>query len=94
MEKVQRAYNRLQKLTLSLVRKPYENMCSKVLGILAKIVTGSLLKLIESNKHVLDLNEDYHTLLLYFNKMSKDATAFNSGEDHPFCAKLWRRQGI
>lgn len=26
--------------------------------------------------------------------MSKDATAFNSGEDHPFCAKLWNRQGI
>lgn len=93
-EKVHGASNRLQKLTLSLVNKPYVIACCKVLSILAKIVTGPLWRLIESYKHVLDLTHGYHTLLLYFDKMSEDATAFISGENHPFCAEVMEREKV
>lgn len=61
---------------------------------MAKVVKGPLWRLIESNKHVFDLNKDFHTLLLYFNKMSKDATAFISEEDHPFCAEVVEKDKV
>lgn len=75
-------------MTLSLVRKPFVIACCKVFGILAKNVTGPLWRIIESTKHVLDLSEDYHTLFLYYNKMSNIATAFISVEDLQFCAEV------
>lgn len=55
-----------------------------MLSLISKLITAPLWSLIENNKHVLDLNENYHALLQYLERMSKDANAFLSGEDYSF----------
>lgn len=75
-ENVHGTNNKLHKLTLQLVKTPYIIACCKVLSLISKLITAPLWRLIENNKHVLDLNENYHALLQYLERMSKDTNAF------------------
>ncbi|KAL3867760.1 hypothetical protein ACJMK2_040610, partial [Sinanodonta woodiana] len=93
-ETVHGSCNRLQKLTLSLVKKPYIIASCKVLGLISKLITAPLWRLIESNVHVLDMNNSYHTLLAFFDRASEDSSDFINGNDHPFDSSLIERDEI
>jgi hypothetical protein len=64
LEKVHGTNNKLQKLTLSLV-KIYVIAGCKVLGLL---VTSPSWRLIKSNTHVLDMNINYKVLLNFLDR--------------------------
>ncbi|CAC5358011.1 unnamed protein product [Mytilus coruscus] len=87
-EIVHGANNKLHKLTLQLVKKQYILACCKVLGLISKLITAPLWRLIESNMHVLDMNTNYLSLLTYLDRMSKDSTDFITGEEFPFPREL------
>lgn len=93
-ESVHGAKNKLHKLTLQLVKKTYIIACCKVLGLISKLITAPLWRLIESTKHVLHLNENYFALLQYLERMSKDANSFVSGEEYPFSDDLMEKDKI
>ncbi|CAC5398192.1 unnamed protein product [Mytilus coruscus] len=93
-ERVHGVKNTLHKLTLQLVKKTYIIACCKVLGLISKLITAPLWRLIESNKHVLHLNETYFALLQYLERMSKDANPFFSGEEYPFSDDLMEKDNI
>ena len=56
------ANNFLQKATLALSLSNVVIAQCKVLGLVSKLITGPLWRLIEQNKHVLDMNAHYETL--------------------------------
>jgi hypothetical protein len=47
-------------------------------------ITGPLWRLLEQNKHVLDMNAHYETLLNFLDSNSKDANSFINCETFPF----------
>lgn len=93
-QNVHGASNKLHKLTLQLGKKSYIIACCKVLGLISKLISAPLWRLIESNCHVLDLNTQYHVLLSYMERMSKDSSDFITGEDYPFPDDLIERDQI
>lgn len=58
--------------------------CCKVLGLISKLITSPLWRLIEKNMHVLDMNSNYHQLLIYLERMSENANDFITGDECPF----------
>jgi hypothetical protein len=65
------------KLSLQLIKTPYAIACCTVLGLISKLISAPLWRLIENNVHVLDLNTNYHALVSYLDKMSKYAISCN-----------------
>ena len=73
LENVHGANNFVQKTTLKLCKQPVILAECKAIGLLSKIVTGPLWRIIEQNNHVLDMNSYYESLLDYFRECSEDA---------------------
>ena len=56
----------------------------RALGLLDKLVTAPLWRIIESKGHILDMNTHYETLERFFQRTAKDACMFMEGKDAPF----------
>ena len=87
-QNVHGANNFLQKATLSLSLSSVVIAGCKVLGLISKIITGPLWRLIEQNQHVLNMNAHYEALLEFFDDSSKDASSFINCESYPFSEAL------
>ena len=60
---------------------------SKTLGVISKLITSPLWRLIEKPGHILDMNEHYNELVNFLEKASGDAECvmqFMNGECKPF----------
>lgn len=57
-------------------------------GLISKLITSPLWRLIEKNMHVLDMNSNYHQLLIYLERMSANANDFITGDECPFPSEL------
>jgi len=77
LKNVHGANNFLQKATLTLA-------LSNNSVLVSKLITGPLWRLVEQNKHVLDMNAHYETLLNFLDSNSKDANSFINCETFPF----------
>jgi hypothetical protein len=84
LKNVHGANNFLQKATLALSLSNVVIAQCKVLGLVSKLITGPLWRLLEQNKHVLDMNAHYETLLNFLDSNSKDANSFINCETFPF----------
>ena len=56
----------------------------KSLGLIDKLITGPLWRLLESSVHILDMSHHYQNLLGFFQECSIDASNFMTGELVPF----------
>ena len=91
---VQDKPNRLLKRCEQLIADPVALAGCKVLGLLSKLVTSPLWRVIESTNHVLDMNTHYDNLLTYFNRASDDASEFVAGSWSPFSESLVKSDHI
>ena len=76
--------NKLQKAVLWGTKQDLLIACCKVLGLISKLVTAPLWRILESGTHILDMNAHYLKLLEFFEIMSTDASDFVRGNDSPF----------
>lgn len=67
------ANNFVQKVTLQLCKSSVVLAECKVLGLISKLITGPLWRIIEQNRHVLDMNFYYVSLLNFFKEQSENA---------------------
>lgn len=89
LQNVHGANNFLQKATLSLCRSNLVMAECKVLGLISKLITAPLWRLIEkSDRHVLEMNAYYEKLLDFFEENSKDANSFINCEVFQFDEEL------
>ena len=56
----------------------------KALGLIDKLITGPLWRLLESSVHILDMSDSYQKLLNFFHQCSMDSSTFITGETVPF----------
>lgn len=84
LQTVHGANNFVQKATLQLRKSAIVLAECKVLGLISKLVTGPLWRVIENSKHVLEMNNYYELLLNYFEKQSKDSMSFVNSTEFPF----------
>ena len=56
----------------------------KALGLIDKLITGPLWRVMESDLHILDMSTYYTRLLQFLVNSSQDATEFFTGEAAPF----------
>ena len=56
----------------------------RALGLIDKLVTGPLWRILESDIHILDVSSEYTQLLQFFTECSNDASQFLTGEKVPF----------
>ncbi len=75
--------NRLKQAVFADIKNPLLQAGVKVLGLISKLVTGPLWRLLESDISLLDMNAKYLSLVEYFTDMSNGSTDFLTGEQTP-----------
>lgn len=77
------ATNRLLSTILCNVQVPLFIADCRVLGLISKLITAPLWRLIEQDSHILDMNMHYIELNTFLSEQSKDASDFMK-ESSPF----------
>lgn len=77
------ATNRLLSTILCDVQVPLFIAGCRVLGLISKLITAPLWRLIEQDSHILDMNMHYLELYTFLSEQSKDASDFMKGSS-PF----------
>ncbi|XP_060582463.1 uncharacterized protein LOC132738872 [Ruditapes philippinarum] len=72
--------NKLQKAVLMDAKEKILISGCKVLGLISKLVTAPLWRVLESGTHILQMNDHYHVLLQYLDRISKDPAEFLLGD--------------
>ena len=78
--------NMLHKSVLSDIKEPLLIAGCKVLGLLSKLISAPLWRILEGDIHILDMNKWYKKLLDYLERMSQNPDLFLQGKDSPFLA--------
>ena len=84
LSNVHGATNFVQKATLQLCRSNVVIAECKVLGLISKLITAPLWRIIERNNHVLDMNNYYEVLLNFFKEQEQSAIDFINADKFPF----------
>lgn len=78
----------VQKATLQLCKSNVVIAECKVLGLISKLITALLWRVIERNKHVLDMNNYYELLLDFLKEQGQCAFDFINADKYPFEEEL------
>ena len=84
LSNVHGATNFVQKATLQLCKSNVVIAECKVLGLISKLITAPLWRIIERNNHVLDMNNYYEVLLNFFKEQEQSAIDFINADKFPF----------
>lgn len=84
LDNVHGATNFVQKATLQLCKSNVVIAECKVLGLISKLITAPLWRVIERNKHVLDMNNYYELLLDFLKEQGQCAFVFINADKYPF----------
>lgn len=57
-------------------------------------MTAPLWRLIESNCHVFDMNQNHHALLTFLDRASLDSSGFINGTEYPFENTLIEKDNV
>ena len=84
LSNVHGATNFVQKATLQLCKSNVVIAECKVLGLISKLITAPLWRIIERNNHVLDMNNYYEVLLNFSKEQEQSAIDFINADKFPF----------
>ena len=76
--------NRLQKAVFMDAKEDILISGCKVLGLISKLITAPLWRILEGGMHIMQMNDHYLVLFRYLDRVSKDPAGFLSGEECPF----------
>ena len=87
--------NKLNKLLQAIrldIKEPLILACSRVLGLISKLVTAPLWRLLERDSiHILEMNDKYHKLQVFLHELASNPEQtrnFLAGQYHPFDSSL------
>ncbi len=93
-EEVHGTTNKLHSSVLTDIKKPLVMAGCKVLGLLSKVLSAPLWRVLEETKHVLDMNHYYEQVISFLERTCEDSSAFLMGEDSPFPDELVERDEV
>jgi hypothetical protein len=86
--------NTIQELVLADIQD-HDNLATcKALGLIAKLITGPLWRLIETKGSILDMNQRYNQLLEFLMAGQTDASAFMNADSTPFEMALVKKDAV
>ena len=92
LEKVHGTPNDLLKSVLTDLREPFLKAGLKALGLISKLVTGPLWRIVEQKgTHILSLNHYYKDLQTFLINSSHDSSNFMKGEYIPFPSEFVKK---
>ncbi len=93
-ENIHETSNQLHNSLLSQIKKPVVAAGCKVLGLVSKLVSAPLWRLLEESHHIMEMNRHYQALVDFFARGIEDSSAFLRGEDCPFTEELIDRDEV